>query len=306
MRAFREHFDLVVGKGQNQNSKWTFHDTFRIFNPTRKNAFTVWNTKTNARENNYGSRLDYILADNELVKYLSSAEIYPEILGSDHCPISATFQNLIPVILPSNKLPTFATKNYPELSGTQKKIQDFFSKSNIKDLPSQQENKPAACSRKTKAKQLSLTSFLVKKPKVSDSLNNEGKPDDDTKTEAQSLLLSNSSGGSDDCHAIEFEQFEETTTKEKTVMKNTSSSSKNLWKELMKPPSVPNCRHDEPCILRTVRKKGPTQGRQFWACARGTGQSSDPNANCNHFQWFTATTTTVSNTTTNKQQSNGK
>ena len=39
-----------------------FMDCFRVFHPTRKKAFTVWNTSTGARANNYGSRIDLTLA----------------------------------------------------------------------------------------------------------------------------------------------------------------------------------------------------------------------------------------------------
>ncbi len=39
----------------------SFVDAFRVFHPRRLNAFTVWNTSTNARANNYGSRIDLVL-----------------------------------------------------------------------------------------------------------------------------------------------------------------------------------------------------------------------------------------------------
>uniref|UniRef100_A0ACD5Y2S4 Uncharacterized protein n=1 Tax=Avena sativa TaxID=4498 RepID=A0ACD5Y2S4_AVESA len=49
--------------------------------------------------------------------------------------------------------------------------------------------------------------------------------------------------------------------------------------------SIPLCKgHREPCIPRSV-KKGSNIGRQFYVCARAQGPSSNPEANCNHFQW---------------------
>ncbi len=59
------------------------------------------------------------------------------------------------------------------------------------------------------------------------------------------------------------------------------------WKSLMKgPPPAPLCKgHSEPSVLRTVKKKGPNCGRQFWCCPRGEGKSDDPKARCDYFKW---------------------
>ena len=48
------------------------------------------------------------------------------------------------------------------------------------------------------------------------------------------------------------------------------------WKSLMKkPPAAPLCPgHREPAELKTVKKKGPNCGRQFYSCARGEGKVS--------------------------------
>lgn len=49
--------------------------------------------------------------------------------------------------------------------------------------------------------------------------------------------------------------------------------------------SLPLCKgHHEPCVARSVRK-GPNVGRQFYVCARAKGPASNPEANCDHFQW---------------------
>uniref|UniRef100_A0A0A9FP33 GRF-type domain-containing protein n=2 Tax=Arundo donax TaxID=35708 RepID=A0A0A9FP33_ARUDO len=49
--------------------------------------------------------------------------------------------------------------------------------------------------------------------------------------------------------------------------------------------TLPHCKgHREPCIPRSV-KKGSNIGRLFYVCARAQGPSSNPEANCGHFQW---------------------
>ncbi|XP_076469569.1 DNA-(apurinic or apyrimidinic site) endonuclease 2-like isoform X2 [Babylonia areolata] len=62
-----------------------------------------------------------------------------------------------------------------------------------------------------------------------------------------------------------------------------------VWRSLLSgPPRPPLCRgHGEPCVLRTVKKAGPTRGKQFYVCARPQGHSSNKEARCNHFQWVT-------------------
>ncbi|XP_066499240.1 DNA-(apurinic or apyrimidinic site) lyase 2 [Hoplias malabaricus] len=61
----------------------------------------------------------------------------------------------------------------------------------------------------------------------------------------------------------------------------------NFWKAVLHgPPQPPPCKvHNEPCVLRTVKKAGPNLGRQFFVCARPQGHASNPDARCNFFAW---------------------
>jgi exodeoxyribonuclease III len=63
-----------------------FIDTFRIFQ--KGNGFyTWWSHFANARERNVGWRIDYILVSESLRSKVKKAEILPEVIGSDHCPV---------------------------------------------------------------------------------------------------------------------------------------------------------------------------------------------------------------------------
>ena len=44
----------------------------------------------NARAKNIGWRIDYFLLSTALADNLKGAEIFSEILGSDHCPVGIT------------------------------------------------------------------------------------------------------------------------------------------------------------------------------------------------------------------------
>jgi AP endonuclease-2 len=67
-----------------------FVDVFRVFHPDRMSAYTCWNTMTGARYSNYGSRIDYILADSALVEkeFFTQCNIRPDIHCSDHCNVT--------------------------------------------------------------------------------------------------------------------------------------------------------------------------------------------------------------------------
>jgi exodeoxyribonuclease-3 len=64
-----------------------FIDTFRIFKQGN-GYYTWWSHFAKSRERNVGWRIDYFLVSKSLKDRLKNAEIHPEQLGSDHCPVS--------------------------------------------------------------------------------------------------------------------------------------------------------------------------------------------------------------------------
>jgi exodeoxyribonuclease III len=66
-------------------------DTFRHVRPTEA-KYSWWSQVTFARERNIGWRLDYFLVSPNLLPYVTDADIHPEVLGSDHCPVSLTLE----------------------------------------------------------------------------------------------------------------------------------------------------------------------------------------------------------------------
>jgi exodeoxyribonuclease-3 len=64
-------------------------DTFRHIHPSEA-KYSWWSQVTNARARNIGWRLDYVLISPNLLPYVVDADIHPDVLGSDHCPISLT------------------------------------------------------------------------------------------------------------------------------------------------------------------------------------------------------------------------
>ena len=64
-------------------------DTFRHVRPNEA-KYSWWSQVTNARARNIGWRLDYFFVSPNLLPYVVDADIHPDLVGSDHCPVSLT------------------------------------------------------------------------------------------------------------------------------------------------------------------------------------------------------------------------
>lgn len=77
--------------GANESRQFLY-DTTRYHLGRQMNIYSVWNTLTNARATNFGSRIDLILASSSrLVQSISAVGVLPHILGLDHCPVYTDF-----------------------------------------------------------------------------------------------------------------------------------------------------------------------------------------------------------------------
>lgn len=64
-----------------------FVDSFRALHPDTVDAYTWWSYRSAARSRNVGWRIDYFLVSERLLPRVAEAHIYPDVLGSDHCPV---------------------------------------------------------------------------------------------------------------------------------------------------------------------------------------------------------------------------
>ncbi|KAL7416416.1 Endonuclease/exonuclease/phosphatase [Mrakia frigida] len=94
----RKWFDSLIAP------KGLLTDVVREAHPTREGMFTCWNVKIEARASNYGTRLDYILVTKGLLPWVKSADICPELRGSDHCPVFVELHDEL--LLPGASTPT--------------------------------------------------------------------------------------------------------------------------------------------------------------------------------------------------------
>ena len=64
-----------------------FIDTYRYLYPKKEGAYSWWSYMGRAREKNVGWRIDYFIVSESIKDKIKEATIYPEVMGSDHCPV---------------------------------------------------------------------------------------------------------------------------------------------------------------------------------------------------------------------------
>lgn len=75
----REWLDKIINLG--------YTDVFRKFND-KPGMYTYWDNYTFARDTNTGWRIDFFMVSNDIADKVTDARIHPEVMGSDHCPVS--------------------------------------------------------------------------------------------------------------------------------------------------------------------------------------------------------------------------
>lgn len=64
-----------------------FTDSFRYLYPDKENMYSWWSYMGKARQKNVGWRIDYFVVSKKIEDQIKQAQIYTQILGSDHCPV---------------------------------------------------------------------------------------------------------------------------------------------------------------------------------------------------------------------------
>jgi len=69
-----------------------YTDTFRHLYPDKLEAYSWWSYMGQARTKNVGWRIDYFIVSNSLKGKICEANIMPEVMGSDHCPVGLVLE----------------------------------------------------------------------------------------------------------------------------------------------------------------------------------------------------------------------
>ena len=240
----------------------TFTDCFRFLHPRKARSYTCWNSGLNARVNNYGTRIDYVLVPKSFHHKIQYCEILADVTGSDHCPVLAQLD--IEDIVASEIVPPECTIHFPELKGEQQRLSSLFKRKLETDSCSNVFNatnnkKPKTISKKGGPKQ----SKLCFKPKDTPKTN----------IRSQNIITSD-----------EIAATFAVASNARSDNNNGGVSVKMLLTGLPKPPLCSG--HQLKSVLKTVTKDGETKGKRFYCCSLPIGPSGLVTSRCNFFKWL--------------------
>ena len=79
----RAWFDRFIDSGMT--------DSFRMFSD-QPDQYSWWSYRAGSRGKNLGWRIDYHLVTESLKSHVKKATIHPEVMQSDHCPVSVSLE----------------------------------------------------------------------------------------------------------------------------------------------------------------------------------------------------------------------
>lgn len=246
------------------------HDTTRVVQGRRLAMYTVWNTMTNARQSNYGSRIDLILAScQKTVDNIARADILPYIKGSDHCPVFTDIDV------------SFVTKQPPAEQKKHKfEARTFYKLVKHRDISSM------------------FGGSGTKRSATPESDKKDSENKDPKKPKLQYVSRKKSNNAPSSQHSIKNFFFQDKPTvssdkEEEIPTQEDPPSTENTVKldSISKLTSLiysdpPKCRHGEECILKTSLTNA-TKGKKFWCCPRTSKGSSTElgEHRCEYFEW---------------------
>ncbi|KAF9808206.1 hypothetical protein IEO21_07948 [Rhodonia placenta] len=282
-------------------------DMIRIFWPERRGLYTCWNTKLQARETNYGARIDYVLATKGLLPWIKHGDIQASLKGSDHCPIYIDLHDELLLengetiklrdAMKQNEVtqpPRLCAKFWDEFSGKQTVLSTFFGKR--EEMPSQTPSaSPVLVTTIPSSKSItrSISSSKINDQRTSGQ-SAKRKPSD------KGLSSGPNKKNKVDPGQAKLASFFSKPSRNKSTSRDSSSKneSKNAWSNLFTPLRPPKCTvHGEPAKLYTVNKQGPNKGKKFYICSRPVGPGYDKGKGerlreevnyeyrCNFFKW---------------------
>ena len=106
MNVAHEEIDLANPASNHMNAGFTddernkmtellsdgFTDSFRYLHQDKKDAYSWWSYRFNARKNNAGWRIDSFFVSENFMPQVAGTDILDEVMGSDHCPIVLTLK----------------------------------------------------------------------------------------------------------------------------------------------------------------------------------------------------------------------
>lgn len=268
-RMLLNEFVYPTITGLSKSERQFLYDTTRYNNNRTMGLYTVWNTLNGARQTNYGSRIDLILASSEnLVNNISNSGIWPFIQGSDHCPAFTDFQ----IIGGTRQLSFEIPKSLPF------EAKNFFNLVRHHDI-SHIFKKGGSTKRKNE-----LSNPLIDLPKR--KLIYKSRKNSSLKAQGQSSI---SHFFREEVPHDKLQQNDNTEAIIDTEKKKKSLSISNISELIYGKP--PLCNHGLPCQMKTSLNNSKSRGKKYWCCSKSRApieSISNEDASkyqCSYFEW---------------------
>jgi AP endonuclease 2 len=279
----RKWLSSILWSAEN-DSKGLLIDCFREFNADVQGAFTCWNTRINAREGNYGTRIDYILISKNLKNFIVSCSHLSAHKGSDHCPVICSLNVECET---TDKVPKLCSLWILNELKKQKKISSFFSVVDKSSVSNPEMNSSNSLQSTKSSSKDQKGSKQISKPSGLENFGFTKIVRDSKKNSKESI----------DC--VEFVSAESMSITDTPIDIKKHEQAKDSWRSIFKySQEFPKCFHGEESVKKSVTKRGPNQGKEFFVCKYPTHvhhTAVDSNAesskyisgvSCNFFQWL--------------------
>lgn len=255
-----------------------------------------------------GTRIDYILASDNLLHHLTGADISASIIGSDHCPVWATLsfpaadyqqgetsRESLPLTNNSRKQPPRLCARYLSHIAPSQSIRSLFT--NVPGHIVLRSPKAAAAelnnsfvkSRKREGSELKpshakkVKSSVPAKAVSKDSSTGQRSMSDFLKRQrANELKIQSPESLTSEPEAQAFVPTEaemDIYVNPSGELENSHDSRSNAsqqWTSIFTRKGPPLCdTHSLPCIELVTKKPGPNLGRKFWICSKPVGPGYD-------------------------------
>lgn len=270
-----------------------------------------WETRIQARAGNYGlrtcsssltsgSRIDYILASDQLKDQFIAADIDAKTIGSDHCPVWLRMSIPAQVQAPTKKPPRLCARYLSHVAPTQS-IRSLFANVpphvplRMKNPPTTEsaiKAKPEENSLKREAAELKAPSKRARTAKPSKPASAQRTMSDFLKGNSQTIpeQMASDIGASVESSRADYiesvvdeSQYLAELVALESERDAVKSNASKQWTSIFTPKNAPLCdAHGLPCIELVTKKPGPNLGRKFWICSKPVGPGYDNGKRADH------------------------
>lgn len=285
-RYSRFHLNQFVNQTVTEDMKEKFtEDTQFLYDTTREiqgrklGLYTCWNTMNGSRQTNYGSRIDLILTSSEWKDKVIESNIWPFLMGSDHCPVFTDFRvdDEMKEETATKKLKFEASTFYR--IGRHHDISSMFQLVKKRKIETGVDSSTTSAAATSKVQSTTITT-MSKKPEYKSR-----------KIKPEQMAISSFFSSKQ----IQEEQLAiEASIKKKASQSESESSSQSSSRSSQKMDiksafgDVPTCNHGKPCQLKTSLNNPKTRGKKFWCCSIASVGLNDGvgEGRCSFFQWL--------------------